>query len=51
MTRNLLDEIDRRIDEKIRQHEIRVAFTSGALGAALFLGTFHAIGILRHGLH
>lgn len=51
MTKEMLAEIDRRIDEKIRQHEIRVAFTSGALGAALFLGTFHAIGILRNGIH
>lgn len=50
MTKLLLDEIDRRIDEKIRQHEIRVAFSSGALGAALFLGTFHAIAMLHHAI-
>ena len=39
------------IDDAIRRHEIRVAIGSGALGAALLLGTFHAIGLLRHELH
>lgn len=43
--------IQRLIDEAIRRHEIRVAVGSGALGAALLLGTFHAIGLLRHELH
>jgi hypothetical protein len=27
-----------------------VALTSGAIGAALFLGIFHAIGLLNHDL-
>lgn len=45
------DEIERLIDAKIRQHEIRVAWTSGAIGAALFAGIFHAIALLRHDLH
>jgi len=39
------------IDDAIRRHEIRVAVGSGALGAAILLGTFHAIGMLRHELH
>lgn len=43
--------IQRLIDDAIRRHEIRVALASGALGAALLLGTFHAIGLLRHELH
>lgn len=45
------DELQRLIDDAIRRHEIRVAITSGALGAALLLGTFHAIALLRHELH
>ncbi len=36
------------IDEAVRAHELRVAMTSGALGAALLLGIFHAIYLLRH---
>jgi len=46
-----IGEIERLIDEKIRQHEIRVALASGVLGAALFAGIFHAIILLRHDLH
>lgn len=45
------DEIEHLIDAKIRQHEIRVALTSGAIGAALFAGIFHAIALLRHDFH
>jgi len=45
------DDIERLIDDKIRQHEIRVALTSGAIGAALFAGIFHAIALLRHDFH
>lgn len=45
------DDFQRLIDDAIRRHEIRVALWSGALGAALLLGTFHAIALLRHELH
>lgn len=45
------DKLQGLIDQAIRRHEIRVAAWSGALGAALLLGTFHAIGLLRHELH
>lgn len=38
------------INEAVRAHEIRVAITSGALGAALLLGIFHAIFLLHHEL-
>jgi hypothetical protein len=51
MTKLSADDIERLIDAKIRQHEIRVALTSGAIGAALFIGIFHAIGLLRYDLH
>ena len=51
MSKISADEINRLIDAKIRQHEIRVAWTSGAIGAALFIGIFHAIGLLNHDLH
>lgn len=45
------DNLQALIDQAIRRHEIRVAVASGALGAALLLGTFHAIALLRHELH
>jgi hypothetical protein len=45
------DDLQRLIDEAIRRHETRVALWSGALGAALLLGTFHTIALLRHELH
>ena len=45
------DKLQRLVDEAIRRHEIRVAAWSGALGAALLLGTFHAISLLNHELH
>lgn len=51
MTKLSVDDIERLIDAKIRQHEIRVALTSGAIGAALFIGIFHAIALLRYDLH
>jgi hypothetical protein len=51
MTKLSADDIERLIDAKIRQHETRVALTSGAIGAALFIGIFHAIALLRHDLH
>jgi hypothetical protein len=31
----------------IREHELRVAFWSGLLGAALMAGTWHAIWLCR----
>jgi hypothetical protein len=43
--------LQRLIDQAIRRHEIRVALWSGILGAALLLGTFHAIAMLRYDLH
>jgi hypothetical protein len=45
------EDLQRLIDDAIRRHELRVALWSGALGAALLLGTFHAIALLRHELH
>lgn len=43
------DAISRLIDKKIMQHEIKIAMLSGALGAALLVGMFHAIA-LNHSL-
>lgn len=48
MTKLSAEDIERLIDEKIRQHEIKVAWASGALGAAVLLGIFHAINLLKH---
>lgn len=44
------DKIRRLIDEAIRHHEIKVAWASGVLGAALLAGMFHAIALLNHEL-
>lgn len=38
-----LEYIDKLIDIKIRQHEVRVAIISGLLGTAIVAGMFHAI--------
>ena len=40
------DEIQSAIDRAIRDHEIRVAFWSGLMGAMLLFGTWHAIWLL-----
>lgn len=43
-------ELARLVDRKIREHEIRVGVVSGIIGAAFFLGTFHAIALLKNEL-
>lgn len=40
------DEMQSAIDRAIRDHEIRVAFWSGLMGAMLLFGTWHAIWLL-----
>jgi len=39
--------IRKAIDDAIRQHELRVAFWSGLMGAILLAGTWHAILLCR----
>jgi hypothetical protein len=39
--------IKKAIDDAIRQHELRVAFWSGLMGAVLLAGTWHAILLCR----
>ena len=41
------DDIERLIQNAIRDHEIRVAAVSGVMGAFLLVGTWHAIWLLR----
>ena len=41
------EEIMKAIHGVIRQHELRVAFWSGLLGAALLAGAWHAILLCR----
>ncbi len=41
------EEIKAFVHRSIRQHELRVAFWSGLLGAALLAGTWHAILLCR----
>ena len=45
---SMVDEAIRKaIDDAIRQHELRVAFWSGLMGAVLLAGTWHAILLCR----
>ena len=45
---SMVDEaIKKAIDDAIRQHELRVAFWSGLMGAVLLAGTWHAILLCR----
>lgn len=44
------DRVQQLIQEAIRDHEIRVAAISGALGMLLLAGTWHALLILRAGI-
>lgn len=39
--------IRKAIDDAIKQHELRVAFWSGLLGAVLIAGTWHAIWLCK----
>lgn len=43
------EEIQAEIRQAILEHEIRVAFYSGVLGALLLAGTWHSIWLLREG--
>lgn len=40
-------EIEDLINQKIRLHEIRVAWVSGILGMSVLIGIFHAIILLK----
>jgi len=40
------EDVQMLVSQAIRAHELRVAFWSGLLGAALLLGTWHAIWLL-----
>ena len=40
------EDVQALVSQAIRAHELRVAFWSGLLGAALLLGTWHAIWLL-----
>ena len=41
------EDVQALVDRAIRDHELRVAFWSGLLGAALMGGTWHAIWLCR----
>lgn len=41
------DEITNLIDQKIRQHEIRVGYISGAIGFLFTFGIVHSIWVLK----
>jgi hypothetical protein len=41
------EEVQQLINRAIRDHELRVAAISGAMGAVLLVGTWHAIWLCR----
>lgn len=41
------EDIEKLIDEKIREHEIRVGWISGLIGVLFVFGLFHAVWLLR----
>ncbi len=41
------DEIEKLIDDKIRNHEIRVGWISGIIGALFTFGIIHAIWLIK----
>lgn len=41
------EEIEKLIDSKIRQHEIRVGWISGVVGALFTFGVIHAIWLIK----
>jgi hypothetical protein len=42
--------IDEKVDEKIRQHEVRVGWISGVIGVLFVFGIIHSIWLLRSSL-
>ena len=41
------DEISKLIDQKIRQHELRVGYISGVIGFLFTFGMVHSVWILK----
>lgn len=41
------EEIEKMIDDKIRNHEIRVGWISGVIGALFTFGIIHAIWLIK----
>jgi hypothetical protein len=48
MDEHSLEQIEKIIDKKIRDHEIRVGWISGIIGVAFVAGIFHSIWLVRH---
>lgn len=40
-------DIEKLIDDKIKNHEIRVGWISGIIGVVFLLGNFHAFWLIR----
>lgn len=47
MDKDLLNEIDRIVDQKIREHEIRVGWISGLIGILFVFGIIHSIWLVK----
>lgn len=44
---SLLKEIESIVDEKIREHEIRVGWISGIIGVIFIIGIIHSIWLMK----
>ena len=44
------DEIEKLIDDKIKNHEIRVGWISGIIGALFTFGIIHAIWLIKESI-
>lgn len=50
MDEDLLEKIERIVDEKIRQHEVRVGWISGLIGIFFVFGIIHSIWLVKNSL-
>lgn len=50
MDEELLKELERIIDRKIRDHEIRVGWISGIIGVLFVFGIVHSIWLVKNSL-
>lgn len=47
----LISQIEAIVDQKIRQHEVRVGWISGVIGLVFVFGIIHSIWLMKSLLH
>lgn len=50
MDKKLLEELEKIVDKKIREHEIRVGWISGLIGILFVFGIVHSIWLVKNSL-